>query len=425
MAPLRVLLIVDCYFPTSKSSAKQMHDLGIELTRRGHDVILMAPCEAIRKDVEISSENGLHIVRVKSERIKGAPRLLRAIREIRLSNILWRNGKEFLQENPCDLIVFYSPSIFFGSLVRRLKSMWGCPAYLVLRDIFPQWAVDARLLHRGLVWWYFRRKEIEQYDVADRIAIQSPASVKYFAKEFPSRKYPLEVLYNWTVRAEPDLPVTHHRRQLGLQDKVVFFYGGNLGVAQDVDNIVRLAARLAHRTDIHFLLVGDGSEAPRLRRIVSENAIKNIEILPAISHREYLAMLSEFDVGLLSLDRRLNTQNVPGKLLGYVYWGKPVLASLNPGNDLLELLGNEQAGLCVLNGDDDALCAAALKLANDPALRKEMGKNSRKLLERVFSVEAAVDQIMKHFHEQLPFAKQPAPTLPDTSLQTIGRMETD
>jgi glycosyltransferase involved in cell wall biosynthesis len=396
MSRLRILLLVDCYFPTSKSSAKQMHDLGVELTRRGHDVILMAPCQTILDDLETSLRDGMRVVRVKSARIKGASKPLRAIREIRLSSTLWRSGRKFLKANPCNLTIYYSPSIFFGALVKRLKAMWGCSAYLVQRDIFPQWAVDAGLLRRGFLWRYFRKKEIEQYEVADRIAIQSPANAAYFATEFPSRKYPLEVLYNWTVPTEPDLPVTSYRRELGLQEKVVFFYGGNLGVAQDLDNIVRLAAHLAHYTHIHFLLVGEGSEAPRLRKTLSETAAKNIQILAAVGHREYLAMLSEFDVGLLSLDKRLKTQNVPGKLLGYVYGGKPVLASLNSGNDLFEILTKEQAGICVLNGDDHSLCAAALKLANDSELRARMGRNSRNLLERMFSVETAADQIMRY-----------------------------
>jgi glycosyltransferase involved in cell wall biosynthesis len=108
-------------------------------------------------------------------------------------------------------------------------------------------------------------------------------------------------------------------------------------------------------------------------------------------------MLSEFDVGLLSLDRRLKTHNVPGKLLGYMYWGKPVLASVNPGNDLFEIIRNDKAGFCLENGDDNSLCAAVLELANDPVLRAKMGRNSRRLLEQIFSARAAADQITDHF----------------------------
>jgi len=390
---MRILLLVDCYVPSAKSGAKQMRDLAVEFHRQGHDVIVLTPSHEIAGDVQVTREEGARVVRVRTGQIRGGGKIPRAVEEIRLSGTAWRRAGGFLLKNPAELIVFYSPTIFWGALVRRLKTLWGCPAYLILRDIFPQWAVDAGLLRRGLVWWYFRKKEIEQYEVADKIAIQSPANAEYFTKEFPLREYPLEVLYNWMVLEEPDLPSTDYRRTLGLQDKVVFFYGGNLGVAQDVDNIVRLAARLARHKHIHILLVGEGSEVPRLKRLVKAKTLNNVQILPPVGQREYLAMLSEFDVGLLSLDRRLSTHNLPGKMLGYMYCGIPILASINPGNDLFDLIEKNNAGLCVGNGEDDSLAAAALKLSNEPKLRAKMGANARRLLERQFSVALAARQI--------------------------------
>ncbi|MBZ5701420.1 MAG: glycosyltransferase family 4 protein [Acidobacteriia bacterium] len=391
---MRILILVDCYVPSAKSGAKQMRDLAVEFHRQGHDVIVLTSSHEITGDAQIAHEKGVRIVRVRTGKIKGAGKIWRAVEEIRLSGAVWRRAGRFLLENPADLIVFYSPTIFWGALVRRLKKLWGCPAYLILRDIFPQWAVDAGLLRRGPVWRFFRKKEIEQYDVADKIGIQSPANAEYFAKEFPLRKYPLDVLYNWMALQEPELPATDYRRKLGLQDKVVFVYGGNLGVAQDMDNIVRLAARLARHTHIHFLLVGEGSEVPRLKRLVAAKALSNVQILPAVGQHEYLAMLSEWDAGLISLDRRLSTHNLPGKMLGYMYWGMPILASINPGNDLFDLIEKNDAGFCLQNGEDESLAAAALILSNDPELRAKMGVNARRLLERQFSVGAAVHQII-------------------------------
>jgi glycosyltransferase involved in cell wall biosynthesis len=419
---MRILIIVDCYLPSIKSGARMVHDLGVEFHRQGHDVTILTASDTSSCPFVVRMEEGLRIARVKTGKIKGTDRVLRAVREVRLSATLWRKARHFLVANPADLIVFYAPTIFFGALVRRLKSQWGCPAYLILRDIFPQWAVDAGILRKGLIWRYFRKKEIEQYEAADRIAVESAANLQYFGREFALRRYPVEVLYNWMNTYGEDLPSTNYREHLGLQDKVVFFYGGNLGVAQDVDNIIRLAGRLAGEDYIRFVLVGEGSEVPRLRRFLAENRVQNVRLLPAVSHREYLAMLSEFDVGLLSLDRRLETYNVPGKLLGYMYWGKPVLASINPGNDLFAILENDQAGFCRINGDDDSLCAAALRLANDPDLRDKMGANSRRLLERLFSVDAAVRQILNQFQEQVTSARKMAPIQPDVSLQSAGRL---
>jgi glycosyltransferase involved in cell wall biosynthesis len=396
---LRILILVDCYYPSTKSSAKLAHDLAVEFCRRGNRVTVMAPSEIVSERVATTTEDGVSVVRVKSGQIKGVNKVQRAANEARLSANLWRKAQNVLRKNPCDLILFYSPTIFFGPLVRRLKQLWSCPAYLILRDIFPDWAVDAGLLRKGLIYRFFREAAAQQYKSADLIALQSPANGRYFAHAYPQHESRLRVLFNWAPLREPQLPRTDYRAQLGLGNKVVFFYGGNIGVAQDIDNIVRLATRLDSRSDIHFLMVGDGSESRRLKNSIGVKRLHNIQILPSVSQSDYLAMVSEFDVGLISLDARLTSHNFPGKLLSYLYWGMPVLASVNPGNDLVALLQESGAGLCFSNGDDENLISAARRLADDIVLRSEMGRNARRLLEHTFSVEHAVNQILAHLRE--------------------------
>jgi glycosyltransferase involved in cell wall biosynthesis len=390
---VRILILVDCYLPSVKSGARLIHDLGVEFDRQGHDVTILAPSDAISCDLEVTTEDGLRVVRAQTKKIKGTSRMFRAIREARLSVILWRKAKDYLLANPKDLIVFYSPTIFFGALVKRLKQQWHCPAYLILRDIFPQWAVDATILRKGLVWRYFRMKEIEQYGGADFIGVESPANLKYFAQNFRNKPYHLEVLYNWATTERREFRSTCYRQRLGLEGKVVFLYGGNLGVVQDLDNFVRLARSLQEHKHVRILLVGEGSEAARLEKLIKQMNLSNIQILDTVPQEDYMSMLAEADVGLISLDHRLKTHNLTGKLLGYLQTGKPVLASVNPGNDLFDILGHYGVGFCVLNGEDEALYAAALRLANDPELRANMGKKGRRLLEELFSAESTVRQI--------------------------------
>jgi O26-antigen biosynthesis N-acetyl-L-fucosamine transferase len=397
---LRILIIVDCYYPSPKSSAKLVHDLGVELHRRGNQVFVLTPSESVSEPLTTNLEDNLLIARAKTRKIKGAHKALRALEEAQLSIKLWRRAKCFLLQNQCDLILFYSPSIFFGPLVRKLKGLWRCPAYLILRDIFPEWAVDAGVLRRGLAYRFFRRMETYQYDIADLIAVQSPGNLEYFARAFPEKQFRLKVLHNWTLLNEPDLPYTNYRVRLHLENNFVFVYGGNIGVAQDIDNLCRLAARLAPRTNIHFVLTGSGSEVARLNKSIAAQGLRNIHILPAVGQNEYLSMVSEFDVGLVSLDARLQTHNIPGKLLSYLYWGLPVLASVNRGNDLFDILNRNRAGFCCENGDDESLVMAAQKLVDDPDLRSEMGGNARRLLERTFSVKLAAEQILTHLHEE-------------------------
>ncbi len=394
----RILILVVYYLPSTMSSAKLMGDLAREFHRLGYEVLVAAPDSSIRRDREVTEEAGIKVLRVKTGEIRLAPRWMRAWREVALSFLLWRKGKAFFLQYPCDLIVYYSPTIFFGSLVARLKRRYRCVSYLILRDIFPQWAVDTGLLRRGsLPHWFFQCKETLNYDVATIIGVQSPANLDYFLERGLNRKYRLEVLYNWAATSGDRLsPPGEYRRRLGLEGKIVFFYGGNIGLAQDMDNIFRLAERLNDDPRAHFLFVGDGSEVPRLRALLDEKGLTNITFHASVDQETYLDMLSEFDVGLVSLDRGLKTQNFPGKILSYMDQSKPILASINPGNDLSDFLEKHDAGLVCINGDDDRFEAFARLLLEDEGLRRRLGCNARALLEDWFSVGRAARQILSH-----------------------------
>lgn len=394
---MRILLLVVYYLPSPMASAKLIYDLALEFRRLGHEPVVVAPDENIIADAEITFENGIKVLRVRSGKIKTASRFVRGFNEAILSRIIWKKGRRFFEDNPCDLIIYYSPTIFFGPLVKRLKKHFSCPSYLILRDIFPQWALDAGVLRDGVVCKYFKLKERQNYESADIIGVQSPANLSYFEKKGLDKKYHLEVLYNWMTLAEENIQPGGHRERLGLQGKTVFFYGGNIGVAQDINNIIRLAKNLRNETTAYFLLVGNGSEVQRLRADISLNGLTNIAIHDSVGQREYLSMLSEFDVGLISLDRGLKTQNFPGKLLGYMYHSMPILASINPGNDLKSILEQHQAGLVCINGEDDKLAANAKTLLLNMELRQQFGRNARILLENNFSVSRAAGQILAHF----------------------------
>jgi glycosyltransferase involved in cell wall biosynthesis len=400
---MRILLIVDCYLPSTKSSAKLTHDLAAEFHRQGHEVIVTAPDDTLNTPKQLAVKKGVTILRIRTAKIKGAVKIVRAFNESRLSSIIWRTGRSFFKANPCDLIVYYSPSIFWGRLVQKLKKIWNCKSYLILRDIFPQWAIDTGVLkEESLVTKYFRMIEKQLYDTADIIAVQSPSNLEYFSDSGIEKKYHLKVLYNWATIRENEIPHRDDSGRLGLQDKVVFFYGGNIGIAQDMDNIIRLAENMREVENVYFLLVGDGSEVPRLKAKIHQDNLKNITILPALPQDQYLGLLSQFDVGLISLERNLKTHNIPGKMLGYMYFSMPILACINPGNDLKQIIEDGGAGLVCLGGEDQRLCEYTKRLAADVNLRRQMGRNAREILEETFDVTNTVAQILSDVKDIAP-----------------------
>jgi glycosyltransferase involved in cell wall biosynthesis len=134
-----------------------------------------------------------------------------------------------------------------------------------------------------------------------------------------------------------------------------------------------------------------------LHEIIKSKHLNNILIHKAVDQQEYFSMLSEFDAGLISLHRKFKTSNFPGKMLGYMYFSMPVLATINAGNDLQQILEQNEAGLVSINGDDDLLKQNAIKLIRSIDERLRIGLNGRNLLETTFSVSRASKQILSHF----------------------------
>ncbi|MSP50815.1 MAG: glycosyltransferase WbuB [Alphaproteobacteria bacterium] len=389
---MRVLLLVDSYYPEIRSAPKLIRELAEAIHASGHQVTILAPSAQLDREFSIEDTPTISIARVLVPRTKGRTKPLRALIEVLLSTIIWRHAKLFLQSTRHDLIVFYSPTIFFSPLVARLKQLWSCPAYLVLRDIFPQWAAEIGVLsRRSPIYAFFTYAAKKQYLIADRIGVQSPGDIPSLS----AWRGKVEVLYNWSASR----PATHQslvgwRERLQLGDRFVFFFGGNIGSAQEPVSILRLAQRLQDRRDIAFLLVGDGDHVPLLRRQIATLRLDNVRLLPTMPEPDYFALLSEINVGVVSLHPNLRTHNIPAKFLGYLAAGKAVLARLNRGHDLVDIFATYGVGLCCVSGDDDAFCDAALRLANHRQATQQMGSNGLSLLRTLFSPEQAARQIL-------------------------------
>jgi glycosyltransferase involved in cell wall biosynthesis len=391
---MRIALLVDCYPPSKKSAAKLAQDLAQEFVALGHGVLVVTADDTLLEPFLVETNGALSVCRVRTGQIKGANKVQRAINEISLSRTIWRAAGSFLKEHPCDLIVYYSPTIFFGALVARLKRLWHARTYLVLRDIFPDWALEVGQLRKGPIYYLFKDYERRNYQAADRIAVQSPANLGYLQKRADVGAK-LEVLFNWTASELPSKRPTGFRSALGLEGKFVFFYGGNIGVAQDMDNILRLAQSLRPRSEAAVLLVGEGSEYARLEMAIRERALGNVKLLPSVGQDEYLQMLQEFDAGLITLHPGLKSANIPGKLLGYLQCAMPTVASVNSGNDLVQVLQESGAGLVSLNPDDAGFLKNCLMLLDDAAMREKMRVASQRLLLERFHVRSAAEQILR------------------------------
>ena len=397
---MRLAIITDDYLPLSTLvHAKMLHELALQLTNNGHEPVIVTPgLPDQSKRLVIDSVDGITVWRFRNGRTRGVSKITRALNETLLSFNAWRAIRKEVEATPFDGVIYYSPSIFFGWLVKKIKVKNRCASYLVLRDLFPQWAIDEKLIKQGsLIEKYFRFFETLNYTAADLIGLMSPKNMELFNHENKNR-FNTHVLFNWADTTLPELQAEKLdlRSKLGLEGKVIFFYGGNIGHAQDMANLMRLAVSLKNNEDIHFLFIGQGDEIDLVKRTIKRNFLVNTTFLPSVSQEEFKHVLRQVDVGLFSLAYSHKTHNFPGKLLGYMLESIPILGSVNPGNDLNDIISSAGAGYVFVNGEDDALRGAAIELASNSKLRQSLGHNANDLLNHSFSVESAANDIIEH-----------------------------
>lgn len=395
---MKVVIIVEVLPPHASSAAVQMYDLAKELVDQNFEVTILTASPNLKQRFYIENLEGIEIVNLKTPNTKDISYIRRFFAEFFMSFAMIRNLKRTKYNNyKWDFLIWYSPTIFHGPLVSYIKKSNNLKSYLIIRDIFPEWAFDMGILKIGYKYNFLKMIANYQYSLADTIGIQTPGNKVYFSgwlKNNSNRK--LEVLNNWLG----EKPIKHcsiNIKDTLLSGRKIFIYAGNMGIAQDMTILAELANKMKYREDIGFLFVGRGEYSNFLKKFVLKSNLKNTLIFDYINPSEVSNLLSQCHVGMLSLDVRHNTHNIPGKFLSYIQAGLPVLASVNPGNDLVKLIDKNKVGEVITNQSSNDLFKSAETLFMEINQDAEIHSRSKNLYKNIFSSVSAVNQIKKHF----------------------------
>ena len=386
-------LIADAYPPMKTSGAVQIRDLVAEFLSQGHQVTVMLPDSSLPSAWSLHQEDNLEILRLRAMKTKDVSYSRRALAEHLLSSSMYRNlCKSPLKDRKWGGIIWYSPSIFFGGLVAKLKRASECPSYLILRDIFPEWAVDMGLLKKGAIYRYFKGAERRQYAQADVIGVQTPSNLAYFEEYHSSVGGRVEVLNNWLSEPNPE-PCSINIADSPLAGRKIFVYTGNIGIAQGMDILLDLAAVLKNDESIGFMFVGRGSAVAKMKEKSVRLGLGNILFYDEIRSNEIPSLLKECHVGLIALDPRHRYDNIPGKFLAYMQSGLPILGNINPGNDFQTLVEHSRVGQVVSSNSlqdlQQAVKVLLEEIENDPDIKTRC----RELARSKFSAASAATQV--------------------------------
>jgi len=391
---MRIVLIADTFPPQRTSGAIQLRDLSREFARQGHALTILLPWSDQNDSWSLEVFDGVEVLRLKAPRTKNIGYIRRSFGELVMPFfMLWQLHKSPLVKVRWDGVIWYAPSIFHGPLVNILKKRSGCKSYLIIRDIFPEWAVDLGLMGRGLPFLFFKIVAWYQYSVADVIGVQTLSNQGYFAQWQKKTGRKLEVLKNWLDKpAQKKCSIRVN--DTPLAGRRVFVYAGNMGVAQGMGIFLDLAEKFKTRNDVGFLFVGRGSEAEWLKAKTRERSLENVLFFDEIDPDEIPNLYAQCFAGIVALDPRHKSHNIPGKFLTYLQSGLPVLANVNAGNDLAKMIRDEKVGqVCESNQIDD-LFRLSSQLISQIESDVELPLRCRNLFEREFSAERAVCQIV-------------------------------
>ena len=391
---MNFILITDYYHPIVKSGSIIVGDLVNELTNQGHSLTVITFVDKASEEVQITLENMVQIIRLRSL-TRGYGRIGRLWAEYNYSSSIIKTLSN-LQDIDCDAIICYSPSIFYGKAVRWLKKKYDSKAYLIMRDLFPKWALDSGLMKKGLLYKYFKFVERDLYSSFENIGIEAKSDLEYFEKYGLDKSIKVEVLNNWGAAPLPHLDSFEANNPLDDQ-KVNIVYGGNMGDAQDLSSLIDSIDHSILGERATLFLIGDGIQFDSIKKMIDTKNLKNIVLIPTVDRKTYLSYISKADIGLVSLGKKMNSHNYPLKMIGYMQQSVPILASVNKNNEIIQLITNNNIGMVSLASDSRNFNKNLGSMITNTTMRKAQGENAFKLFNAEYNVSAAVLKIYNHF----------------------------
>ena len=356
------------------------------------------------KRTELSEEFGIQVLRVKTGNIKKAGLIEKGLSTLLVEPQFKRAVKEYFADIRFDLVIYTTPPITFANVVKFIKKRDGAVSYLMLKDIFPQNAVDIGIMSKrgwkGLIYHFFREKEKRLYRVSDYIGCMSPANMEDVTAHNsyinPNR---VEECPNSAIVKNMDMDEGVResiRKKYAIpSDKTVFVYGGNLGKPQGISFLIECLKSQRDNEKVFFLIVGDGTEYGRLEAFVAGYQQDNVVLMKNLPKEDYDILTAACDVGMIFLDHRFTIPNFPSRLLGYMQAKLLVLACTDKNTDIGKVVVEGGFGWWCESNDVGEFGRVVERVLNTEL--ESMKEKAFLYLKEHYSVDYVYRVIMGHF----------------------------
>jgi len=399
------VIFVTIAFPRSDSESNLYTDLMEEFAEHGHKVhVVCASEKRFSLGTILSESNGIKVLRVETGNITSNPNYIaKGLALLQLQSLFISAIENHFPQIAFDLILYSTPPIQYNRIIKHLKRKSKASTYLLLKDIFPQNAIDIGLFRKwNPVYWHFRHQEKETYRLSDRIGCMSPANVKYLlANNADIKPEKVEVCANSLkdrgIKSESDrMAIRSKIRKSFLirEDELVLIYGGNLGVSQGIPFFLDILGKYHTNQKIKFLIVGEGTWYGRIEKSIVEENYQNVILQKRVQPDQFKEMLLASDVGLIFLDPRFTIPNFPSRLTSYLEVGLPVIACTDKVSDVGDIVEKGKCGYKIISGDIGGFNEAIQKLTESTNTLRQKSSNARMLFERSYTTGKSYNTIM-------------------------------
>lgn len=374
-------------------------DLIRKFNSEAYNVYVVCPIERkYGKNTFFKKEENVQILNVRTFNIQKTNVFEKAISTLSLEYLFLRAINRYFVDIKVDLILYSTPPITLTGIIDKLKKRFGAKTYLLLKDIFPQNAVDMGMISKsGIIYKYFRKKETRLYQLSDTIGCMSDKNIEFLINHNPFLDPSNIELNPNSLELQPEIKTIEKniRERFNLPtDSSIFLYGGNLGKPQGIDFLIQILQANLNKNECFFLIVGDGTEYNKLKSWLHKTNADNIRLLRSLPKAEYDELVKCADVGLIFLDYRFTIPNFPSRLLSYLENKVPVLAATDINTDIGDIIVQNHFGLWSSSNDVATFNKHVEYFMNEKNAKLEMGQNGFNYMKNNYLVGHSFNKII-------------------------------
>lgn len=382
-------------------------DLMREFVKNDHNVYIISPIEKRKQQpTGLIDKGNYKILKLQIDNIQKTNLIQKGISTLTLESKFLKGIKNYFSEVNFNLVIYSTPPITLQKAVEYVKKRDNAKAYLLLKDIFPQNALDLGMMKKtgikSILYRYFKQKEKKLYKISDYIGCMSQANVNFLLEHNPEISPNIvEICPNsiepLDISEDEESSIRIKKKYSIPLDKTIFIYGGNLGKPQGINFLIEcLRANLAN-DQVYFVIAGSGTEYTKLEFYFENEKPTNALLFSHLPKEDYEVLANSCDVGLIFLDKRFTIPNFPSRLLSYMQASMPVLAATDINTDIGNVVENGEFGFWCESKNVEQFNINVQKLC-DIKLRKRMGINSRIYLENNYTAKHSYEIIISHFN---------------------------